>query len=850
MLDVNRTASPEPSIDFHHSYPYPQGVYDEMCHAPGTPRPHWDYLVRCLEQMGPGDLGRRAEEARRLLRENGVTYNVYDDPVGMGRPWVLDLIPVLLTSQEWSVIERGLIQRAELLDLVLADLYGPRRLLHKGLLPPELVFGHPGFLRPSDKLMAAHHRLQFYVADLGRSPDGTLWVLGDRTQALAGAGYALENRIVLSRVLPSLYRDSHVHRLALFFRAMRAALTQLSPTKQDEPRIVLLTPGPGNAAYFEHAYLANYLGYALVQGGDLTVRDCRVWLKTLERLQPVDVILRRVDDICCDPLELRGDSLLGTPGLLQAARAGHVVIANLPGSGLLENPGLMPFLPAVCRYLLGRELSLPSVPTWWCGTASGLDYVLSHLDRLVVKPIYPHLSDDTVFGARLSAKQREVLADRIRVQPHLFVGQEQLALSTTPVLTDAGLAPRPTVLRSFLLAREDAYVVMPGGLARASPSADDLVVSSRRGGVSKDIWILASEPEKQVSLLPPAERPLFLSRSGGEVPSRVAENLFWLGRYAERLEGSVRLLREVVLRLVEPEANQEGTILTALLRAVTHQTGTYPGFVGDGAEQRLRNPKPALLEVILDTGHPGSVRAILAALMQVGRSVPDRLSRDAWRVINNLGDDLDQPVQLSAALEHLEQLLIALAAFAGLSTESMSRGQGWRFLDMGRRIERALQTMKLLRAMGVSAAAEVSKHGAGQLWEALLAVTDTIKTYRRRYRSQVQAGAVLDLLLHDESNPRSVAFQFVSLQEEVASLPRRKPAPHRSPEERLMLEAITALRLSDADELARIARGQAVGEGLEQILLRLSSLLEAFSDAISLTYFTHTEVPQQLVRVP
>jgi uncharacterized circularly permuted ATP-grasp superfamily protein/uncharacterized alpha-E superfamily protein len=849
MLDVNRTASPEPSIDFHRGYPYPQGVYDEMCHAPGAPRPHWDYLARCLEEMGPRELGRRAEETRRLLRENGVTYNVYDDPVGMGRPWVLDLIAVLLTSQEWSVIERGLIQRAELLDLVLADLYGPRRLLRKGLLPPELAFGHPGFLRPSDKLVATHHRLQLYAADLGRSPDGSLWVLADRTQAPAGAGYALENRIVLSRVLPSLYRDSHVHRLALFFRAMRTALAQLSPKQQDEPRIVLLTPGPGNEAYFEHAYLASYLGYTLVQGSDLTVRDCRVWLKTLERLQPVDVILRRVDDIYCDPLELRGDSLLGTPGLLQAVRTGQVAIANLPGSGLLENPGLMPFLPEVCRYLLGEDLRLPSVPTWWCGTTLGLEHVLSHLDRLVVKPVYPHPSDDTVFGVRLTAKQREVLGDRIRAQPHLFVGQEQVALSTTPVLTDAGLDPRPTVLRAFLLAREDAYVVMPGGLARASHSVDDLVVSSQRGGVSKDIWILASEPEKQVSLLPPAERPLSLSRSGGEVPSRVAENLFWLGRYAERLEGSVRLLREAVLRLVEAEANQEDAAVTALLRAITQQTGTYPGFIGDGAEQRLLNPEPELLEIILDTRHPGSVRTTLASLVQVGRSVPDRLSRDAWRIINSLGDELGQPAQLSAALESLEQVLIALAAFAGLSTESMSRGQGWRFLDMGRRIERALQTLELLRAMGVSAGSQ-----GGQLWEAMLAVTDSIKTYRRRYRSQGQAGAVLDLLLHDESNPRSVAFQLLSLEEEVASLPRRALAPYRSAEKRLVLEAITALRLSDVDELAQMywgqSGGQRVREGLDQLLTRLSALLEALSDAISRTYFTHTEVPQQLVRVP
>ena len=331
------------------------GHYDEMCTDDGGLRPHWQYVVRALEALGTMELDRRWNEVRRLLHENGVTYNIYDEPQPTERLWPLDPIPVLLTSAEWSVIEHGLIQRAELLDLILADLYGPRRLIRSGSLPAELIFAHPGFLRPCDGLGAGNRRrLLLYAADLARTPDGRMWIIGDRAQAPSGAGYALENRTVLSRVFPSLYRDSHVHRLALFFRAVRATLHELNPRGQDDPRVVLLTPGPENEAYFEHAYLASYLGYPLVHGGDLTVHDERVWLKALDGPRLVDVILRRVDDDYCDPLELRPGSLLGTAGLLQAARVGQVGIANPLGSGVLEHPALMAFLPALARELLGR----------------------------------------------------------------------------------------------------------------------------------------------------------------------------------------------------------------------------------------------------------------------------------------------------------------------------------------------------------------------------------------------------------------------------------------------------------------------------------------------------------------
>jgi uncharacterized circularly permuted ATP-grasp superfamily protein/uncharacterized alpha-E superfamily protein len=820
-------------------------AYDEMCSADGTLRPHWEYLIRSLYTLGLQELSSREQEAKRLLRENGVTYNVYNDPQGTVRLWELDIVPLLVTSQEWSVIEQGLIQRAELFNLILADLYGPRTLIAKGLLPPEVVYTHPGFLLPCVNVrQAGNCHLPLYAADLTRAPDGGVWVIGNRAQAPSGAGYALENRIVLSRVLPSLYRDSHVHRVALFFRALRTTLHALAPQQRDNPRVVLLTPGPGNETYFEHSYLADYLGFMLAQGGDLTVRDGKVWLSTVDGLQPVDVILRRVDDTFCDPLELRQDSLLGTPGLLQAARLGHVSIVNPLGSGILENPALMAFLPVLSRQLLGEELRLPSVATWWCGGEKERTYVLANLDRLVIKPIFPHPSASTIFGAALSTMERQALAERIRAQPHLFVGQEQVSLSTTPVFTKNGLAPRPMVMRSFLVARDESYVVMPGGLTRVSPSLDTWIVSNQRGGISKDTWVLASEPERTVSLLSTHRRSVDVIRSGGEIPGRVADNLFWLGRYAERAESTARLLRTVLVRLVDIGEVRTDAGMPMLLRAVTHLTTTYPGFVGEGADKRLAAPEAELLDVMRNEQRPGGLQFTLNALVLAARSVRDRLSDDGWRVLNGLPHTLPPLTQLNAALTGVEQVIYGLAAFTGISTERMSRGSGWRFLDTGRRVERALFECGLVRALCVSV--DDALQG---LWEALLTVTDNLVTYRRRYHSQFEAAPVLDLLMFDESTPRSIAYQFVRLQEHMAALPKKVIPPHRSTEERLVLEGLTALRLMDIGRLLLVPEGKEEREELERLLSRLSFLLHALSEAMTNTYFRQTDLPHQLVDI-
>jgi uncharacterized circularly permuted ATP-grasp superfamily protein len=458
------------------------GVPDEMLDAAGNVRADWRYVGQALDALSQGELVKRQREARRLLRDSGVTYTIHGAPQGLEHPWQLDPIPYLVASDEWAAIESGLMQRAELMNLLLKDIYGPQELIRKGILPLELIYAHGGFLRPCHAIpFPNEHALAFYAADLARGTDGRMWVLGDRSQAPSGAGYALENRVVMTRILPSLFRDAHVHRLALFFQNLRASIAAMAPRAGEEARVIVLTPGPLNETYFEHSFLASYLGYTLAQGDDLTVRDGRVWLRSMKRLEPVDVILRRVDDHYCDPLALRPDSRLGVPGLTEAVRRGHVRIINPIGSSVLENPGLFAFLPDIARHLLGQELELPSVASWWCGQPEACSHVLANLDQLLIKPIYREVGSRTIDASRLSEAGRGELKARIKAQPHLFVGQERIEFSTVPTLVEAGLEARQAVLRSFLVARKDGYVVMPGGLTRIASSKDSFDVSGQAG---------------------------------------------------------------------------------------------------------------------------------------------------------------------------------------------------------------------------------------------------------------------------------------------------------------------------------------------------------------------------------
>src|ERR1700722_8453630 len=544
--------------------------YNELAPDGVTPRPHWAAFVDSLKAIGSDELAHRWEHAERRIRENGVTYNISPAPQGANRPLAIDPIPLLIAPEEWRMIEAGIVQRAQLLNLLLEDIYGERRLITNGDIPAALLFDNPAFLRPLSGIKVPKHSyLHLLGVDLARSPDGRWWVLADRTQSPSGSGYALENRTIVSDVLPDAFRTSNVRRLASFFRTQREVLLSLAHSKH--PRAVLLTPGPFNETYFEHSYLARYLGFTLVEGTDLTVRNRRVCLKTVEGLQPVDVILRRVDDSFCDPLDLRGDSFLGVAGLVDALSAGNVVVANALGSGVIETAAIMPFLPGLSRKLLGEPLKLPSVATWWCGEEYALDWVLDHLDQVGVKPAFPQRGREPIFGADLAKADKQKIGERLRERPYEYVAQEQVALSTAPVWDEGRLYSRSLVLRTYVLNTGSGWIAMPGGLVRVA-GPDGQVVSMQRGGRSKDAWVMWDEPVDTFSMLRPRNQPVQLRRAPMDLPSRAADHLFWLGRYAERAECIARLLRCLMSRV----RRSSGAELGALFRLSAQHASEGP----------------------------------------------------------------------------------------------------------------------------------------------------------------------------------------------------------------------------------------------------------------------------------
>ncbi len=828
------------------SYALGAGVFDELFAAPGTAREHWRTFVRLVELIGAQELARRWEQAQAQVRENGMTYNAYGDPDDALRPWDLDALPLIISADEWNTLSRGLIQRARLFDLVLADLYGPQNLLQQKLLPPRWLFAHPGFLRAfAGQRPPGGRFLHLCAVDLARAPDGCWWVVGDRTDAPLGAGYALENRIVVSRMLPRVIHDCRVERLAPFFISLQEMLRQLAPRHRENPHIVLLSQGPGSPNYFEDAYLARYLGYPLVEAGDLAVRDDRVALKTLGKLQPIDVIFRRLSDRYCDPLELGGDPTLGTPGLQHVARSGNVAIANALGSSLVESPALMPFLPALAQALLGEPLALPSVATWWCGGKTEREHVLAHLDSLAIRSAYRVGRQEPTPAEQLQLKSTDELIAEIRSRPEQFVGQEQIRRSSAPVWRKRMVQPFDVTLRVFLVATEDSYTALPGGLVRVSSTSGRLDLSILAGEGSKDAWVLADGPVQPVSLLSPPDKPVALRRSGAEVPSRVADNVFWLGRRTERAEGLCRLLRPILTRFTSEAEAGVVPELGTLLHCMAASGLIEPGFVVEGVRDQLPSAETAMPAAILDKEQEGSLRTTFAAAYRNAWQVRDRLSMDSWRIVHRLEQQMGalakrRVVGLPDLLELVNQMIIDLAAFGGLVDESMTRTQVWRFLELGRRLERSMQTINLVRSALAVAPAEDRP-----VLDALLEVADSKMTYRSRYLGSLQMAPVLDLLLTDETNPRSLVYQLAQLAEHVNNLPRDANQPLRSDEEQLAMKAVNCIRLIDAEDLRERRRADRPTK-VQQTLRQLGDDLPKLAETISHKFLVHGGAPRQL----
>jgi uncharacterized circularly permuted ATP-grasp superfamily protein/uncharacterized alpha-E superfamily protein len=797
--------------------------YDELRYANGQLREHWRPLIERVSRRGMDVAAQGVDLAHKLIAENGVTYNVYADPKGTDRPWVLDPLPLILTASEWQDIERGVGQRAQLLNALLADLYGPQRMLAEGIVPPELAFGHPNFLLPCCGVQpVGGYWLPMYAVDLARAPDGRWWVLSDRTQAPSGAGYALENRQIVSRVFPDLIRELGVRNVNAFFAALREQLLS-SASDEETPLAVVLTPGAFNETYFEHAYLARQLGMLLVEGHDLTMRDDTVYLKTLGGLRRVHAILRRLDDDYCDPVELRGDSALGVPGLLQAVRAGRVMLANPLGSGVLQSAAWMGFLPGVAEWLLGEQLHLPSVATWWCGERPALDYVFKNIDELVIKPTFPNQRHDVVFGRELMEEQRAELFERMRKRPQAYVAQERFALSQVPVWREQGalrLTAKAVSLRVYAIATAEGYRVMPGGLARIAGDTSDDVVSSQRGGGSKDVWVQPTTESKREEALHDERRTLRISVRHTELPSSLGESLFWLGRYNERCEGKVRLLRATVAARAHKEL--------------------WSSALDSCQQFGLKADADELHDAIFDAARDTSLSADYRRLSWCATQVRGRLSVEHWRTMNVLRRQLQKATTGQTELgESLDWLLLTLAALSGFSMDDMNQDDGWRLMSLGRRLER-LQFLSELLAGKLQVGHVLTQ--AELEW--LLDINGCTVAYRSRYVSSPRLNLVLDLLLRDPANPRALAYQRETIRMDLLRLAESFDAAVDTS----LSRPIAAVLDSDFGVLEGSGQGAVYArQTLSARLTELSDAVRRVSDDLSLRHFSHVERELQMV---
>jgi uncharacterized circularly permuted ATP-grasp superfamily protein/uncharacterized alpha-E superfamily protein len=802
-------------------YAAPEDRFDELLAAPGRPRPHWDAFVRALAERSEREVSDTLSLTERQIREHGITYNVYADAQGEHRPWEVDPIPLVLPADEWQTIAAGIEQRADLLNRVLGDLYGAQTLMKSGAIPPQVIFGHRGFLSPAEGLKPAggRHLLQ-YAADLARSPDGRWWVVGDRTQAPSGSGYALENRLVVSRVFPQMFRELPVQHLASFFDALRTSLRHWAPRGDGPTRIVLLTPGPYNETYFEHALLARYLGFALVEGSDLTVRDDRVWLKTIAGLERVHAIVRRQDDDYCDPLELRSDSALGVPGLTDCARRGTVLLSNALGSGVLESGALLGYLPRLSRELLGEPLQLPSIATWWLGEPAAFDDAWRRPERLIIKPIERSPNEPGVVVGQLSAEAREALRLRIAERPQHYVAQEWVHVSQAPVLegtTLGSLAARTVGLRVFAVATPSGWRVMPGGLTRVAGDETSPVIAMQRGGRSKDTWVLSDGPvNAEFSLLSTTVTVADLVGSDATLPSRAAENLFWFGRYGERCDATARLLRVALGEVLEDSGSR---VATAPAWTLAERLGIV---------EKSRSAARSLRRAA--THREGALGQRLASLSRVAFSLRDRMSVDHWRTLNRLIGDpaLQREPALPMTLVWLDRAITSLMTLSGFVLDGMTRGVGWQFVSIGRRVER-LATM-------CSALQVATVEGRTQELDWLLELADSGVTYRSRYLAAPEWLPVLDMVVRDEANPRSLAFQAKGLADFVAKL----EASHGAFASQILAPAHAALGALVPGELTPES------ELLAEVIGDLQRAALAVSDAVSLKFFSHA-VPRSML---
>ncbi|MHA3022227.1 circularly permuted type 2 ATP-grasp protein [Mycobacterium sp. BMJ-28] len=813
--------------------------YDEFVDPAGGVRPTWRELAECVADRGRGGLDQLRATVRGLVDDDGITY-VHVDPSspvsnGVAVPWHLDALPLLVSAADWDVLERGLVQRSRLLDAVLTDLYGERRSITSGVLPAQLVFAHPGYVRAAHGIeVPGRHQLFLHGCDISRAADGDFRVNADWTQAPSGAGYAMAGRRVIAHSIPDLYERIGPRPASPWAQALRLALIDVAPETAEEPVVVVLSPGAHSETAFDQAYLATVLGFPLVESADLVVRDGKLWMRSLGTLKRVDVVLRRVDAEYVDPLDLRADSRLGVVGLVEVLRRGAVTVVNTLGSGIMESPALLRFLPELAELLVGETPELHSGGVYWAGYTNELSHIRANLATLLIKPVD---GGRTIVGPTLPPARREELGDRIAATPWRWVAQELPEFSSAP--TDyykGGLSAASVGMRLFTVAQRGGYAPMVGGLGFLPAQGSSAYTLNTVA--AKDIWVRTPDRVKAVPA-PSVELPVMTPSPTRAVTSpRVLSDLFWLGRYAERAEHMARLLTVTRERYHEYRYRQDmdgSQCVPVLLSAIGSITGTDAGAGSDDHEMIAIAPS-TLWAVTADRRRPGSLAQAVERLGLAARGVRDQMSNDTWMVLaaveRAVGHRAATPPESQTegdaylAAAH-SQTLAGMLALSGMSAESMVQDVGWTVMDIGKRIERGLGLTALLRATLI----EVRSPDAEQtVTESTLVACESSVIYRRRMLGKVSVAALADLVLFDGENPRSLAYQFERLR---AGLKRLPSASGSSRPERLVDETAARLRRIDPLDLELIAADGTRAElaelldGMHASLRDLSGLITA-----------------------
>jgi len=825
------------------------GPYDEFFDQ-GKPRGHVDAYHRAMTGFDAERFKRRWRRASRAVDENsmglaGHLARKISGAVSLQkrrkvRAWQLDAVPVLLDGRTWKEISAAVAQRATMNELLLQDLYGPQRLIREKVVPPTLLYSHPGFLRAIHGAMPKQNPfLQLIAFDMARSPDGRWWFVNDRAESPSGIGFAHENRIVLSQAFPEIFQACKIAQLSPFFDQLQNTLLCLADGKRNVNG-VLLGDGIAGKNFFEEAYLARTLGYNLVQGDDLSVRDDGVHFKTLAGLKPVDLVLRRKNSRDCDPLEFDGSAVTGTQGFANAIRQNQVAVGNQLGTGLLESRALMAYGSRICKALLGEELKIPNVATWWCGDPASLSYALDNLDRLSVEGAFRLRGVASEEGRELNLLPLEERKAKILKNPERYVLQERVDRSSVPVWNGSQMQSARLALRTFAVSTGDGFVVMQGGLGRTSEGSNPIDDSKNQDEGGKDVWVQADSDSQQSPALSVLPR-VAPNRSGFGLSSRSADNLFWLGRQIERIHFSSRTLRATIQRLIGETGSDWDVELKVLVRCLVMQRQLQLGYADDSQRDSLPSLKETLPATVLNGSFSGSIATAANELLRIGQMERNYMSLDTWRTILRIRERIDlEQVDLQSLLTLADELVVDIAGLGGLVSEGMTRDEVFRFIQIGRRLEHSSQLVFLLRSFFIPKAEPVES-----VLQTALEVADSIMTYRSRYFANFQLGGVLDLLVTDETNPRSLVWQMLELDAHVDKLPDDQQQRGLSQVGRLSSSLLHAVRTS---EIQTLAESWLLGNerGFELLLTTVESSLPKLQSAITNRYFVHADTSRPI----